>query len=168
MIWWVSLKPHPHPHSHRIRGYLCSFSITWTPPPEPLPPSRGGGGERYRPTHYLRYWLPLTIPKKIPPLSRAFLGNLPENYAQKIPFLSRENGTMHAAPYAFELGGRGGGGFTAVCMNACHFKLLIVIPGSCISQTGVYMYMYQRCQPSRFHREAPENSPQLPPLRSPS
>ena len=112
---WISPPP---PHSHIIRGHPCSYPITWTPPP----PSQE---KEYTP--YLGQWLPLAITKR--PLSWSFPWYLSRDYAQKVirhllrvaganvrhspqntpPPPSWVNGNTHAAPYAFEWRGGGGG-----------------------------------------------------------
>ena len=71
----------PPPHSHRTRRYLCSFPVTWTPPPP-----------------YLG--------KKIYPLSRVLVYHWQLQTSAPLRALGRRM----RPPYAFELGAGGGGG----------------------------------------------------------
>ena len=81
----------PGPHSHRTKGYLCSFPITWTPPPLLSRPGIGFNTIG-------NYWEH--------PLFRDFLENLPETKAKIYP-LSQENGNTHAAPSCIRVEGGG-------------------------------------------------------------
>ena len=87
----------PPLHSRRIRGYLCSFPITW------MPLHLGNK------TPYLRYWLPCwQLQKKHLVSMQAFSRNLPETTPLK-KNLSQENGTCIRPPLCNQSGGGGGG-----------------------------------------------------------
>ena len=99
-------------------GYLCSFPITWTPPP----PNLGKRISKEIPP-YFGNWLPLAIIKNTH--FPGFLGKSSRDYGRKIP-LFRENGNTHAAS------GWGGGGAAILTTKKCvviGLKLVIWLVG---------------------------------------
>ena len=100
----LSVMPPPPPPPHTpiiIRGYLCSFPITWTPM----------SLERYIP--------PIRGNYKLTPIPGLSLEIFPD-YAPKYSLPSRENRNTYAAPLCIRVRGGGVGG-------RCH---LVAVMGS--------------------------------------
>ena len=79
---------------YRIRGYLCLFPITWTPPPPIL-------GKKISPIFRVLVYHNRLLQKHR--LSSVFSGYLLETNAPKHP-LSRENGNTHATLLCLRVG----------------------------------------------------------------